>query len=83
MDDGSEDRCTRAVEEPDGTTVRFSALSRWSSVQDREQVEGGLAHRADQILAERYTSLQWEELRIVLLRLVQPGEGVADTRRRQ
>jgi hypothetical protein len=45
-------------------------------------VEGGLARRADTVLAKQYTPEQQAELRAVLLRLVQPGEGSVDTRRR-
>jgi hypothetical protein len=45
-------------------------------------VEGALAAQADTILSARYTADQQAELRQMLLRLVQPGEGTADTRRR-
>jgi WD40 repeat protein len=45
-------------------------------------VEGGLARRADTVLAKQYTPEQQAELRAVLMRLVQPGEGTVDTRRR-
>jgi hypothetical protein len=41
-----------------------------------------LARRADTVLAKQYTPEQQAELRVVLLRLVQPGEGTVDTRRR-
>jgi hypothetical protein len=61
--------------QPDGT------LS-WEAFRALGGVEGGLARRADSILAERYTPAQRDELRAMLLRLVQPGEGAADTRRR-
>ena len=54
----------------------------WDSYRRLGGVEGALAARADAILAERYTVEQRDELRQVLLRLVQPGEGAADTRRR-
>jgi hypothetical protein len=45
-------------------------------------VEGGLACKADTILAEQYTSDQRGELRNLLLNLIQPREDIADTRRR-
>lgn len=59
---------------PDGTMT-------WQAFHDLGGVEGGLARRADDIL-KRYDASQQAALRAVLLRLVQPGEGVADTRRR-
>ena len=54
----------------------------WEALQALGGVEGGIARTADAIMSERYTPEQREELRTVLLRLVQPGEGAADTRRR-
>jgi WD40 repeat protein len=62
--------------QPDGTLTwdAFKAIG--------GGVEGGLARRADTVLAQQYTSEQQAELRAVLLRLVQPGEGAVDTRRR-
>jgi hypothetical protein len=62
--------------EPDGTLTwdAFKAIG--------GAVEGGLARRADTVLAKQYTPEQQAELRAVLLRLVQPGEGAVDTRRR-
>src|SRR5262249_45589235 len=54
----------------------------WEALRALGGVEGGLARRADAILNERYMPEQRDELRAILLRLVQPGEGVADTRRR-
>jgi hypothetical protein len=54
----------------------------WAAYRELGGVEGALAARADAMLAERYTSNQQAALRQVLLRLVQPGEGAADTRRR-
>lgn len=60
---------------PDGTLT-------WEAFRRIGGVEGGLARRADEILARQYAPEQRDELRAVLLRLVQPGEGAADTRRR-
>ena len=60
---------------PDGTLT-------WEAFRRIGGVEGGLARRADEILARQYAPAQRDELRAVLLRLVQPGEGAADTRRR-
>jgi WD40 repeat protein len=54
----------------------------WQAYRELGGVEGALAARADALLGERYNPEQQNELRQVLLRLVQPGEGVADTRRR-
>ncbi len=54
----------------------------WDAFQRIGGVEGGLARPADAILAQQYTPAQQAELRAILLRLVQPGEGAADTRRR-
>jgi WD40 repeat protein len=54
----------------------------WEAYRRLGGVEGALAARADALLHEHYTAEQQNELRQVLLRLVQPGEGVADTRRR-
>ena len=63
------------AKQPDGTMT-------WESFRGLGGVEGALAARADALLAERYRPEQRDELRHLLLRLVQPGEGVADTRRR-
>jgi hypothetical protein len=62
--------------QPDGTLTweAFKAIG--------GGVEGGLAQRADTVLAKQYTPEQQAELRAVLLRLVQPGEGAVDARRR-
>jgi WD40 repeat protein len=54
----------------------------WEAFKHIGGVEGGLAQRADTILAQQYTPQQQVELRAILLRLVQPGEGAVDTRRR-
>jgi WD40 repeat protein len=61
---------------PDGT-LTWEAFQRIGG-----GVEGGLARRADTIFAQKYTPEQQAELRAVLVRLIQPGEGTADTRRR-
>ena len=61
---------------------RNGAMLTWEAYQQIGGVEGALAARADQIIAEHYQPEQREALRQALLRLVQPGEGVADTRRR-
>ncbi len=60
---------------PDGTMT-------WAALQALGGVEGGLARKADSILQAQYIPERREDLRAVLLRLVQPGEGAADTRRR-
>lgn len=54
----------------------------WEAFKQIGGVEGGLARRADSILAQQYAPEQQDALRSILLRLVQPGEGAADTRRR-
>jgi hypothetical protein len=54
----------------------------WDTFKSLGGVEGGLARRADTILTKKYTLDQQTELRALLLRLVQPGEGASDTRRR-
>jgi WD40 repeat protein len=54
----------------------------WESYKRIGGVEGGLARRADSILTQQYTLEQQAELRSILLRLIQPGEGTVDTRRR-
>jgi hypothetical protein len=61
--------------EPDGSLT-------WMAYRALGGIEGALAARADAILAERYKPEQQDDLRRLLLRLVQPGEGAADTRRR-
>jgi dipeptidyl aminopeptidase/acylaminoacyl peptidase len=62
--------------------TKQKGLLTWESFHMLGGVEGGLARRADTILSERYPPDRQQALRQVLLRLVQPGEGVADTRRR-
>ncbi len=57
-------------------------LMSWTAYRSLGGVEGALAARADQLLHQHYTSEQQAELRRLLLRLVQPGEGTTDTRRR-
>src|SRR5262249_53260990 len=54
----------------------------WAAFDKLGGVEGAVARRADAVLAEKYTPAQQEQLRAMLLRLVQPGQGAADTRRR-
>jgi WD40 repeat protein len=61
---------------------RPDGMMTWEAYRELGGVEGALAARADAILQEHYTPEQQNELRQVLLRLVQPGEGAADTRRR-
>jgi WD40 repeat protein len=59
-----------------------NGMMTWEAYRALGGVEGALAARADALLGEHYNPEQQYELRQVLLRLVQPGEGVADTRRR-
>src|SRR5262249_39667711 len=59
-----------------------SGAMTWVAYRSLGGLEGALAARADAILADYYTPAQQADLRQLLLRLVQPGEGVADTRRR-
>lgn len=55
----------------------------WHAFNVLGGVEGALAARADAILNKHYNSTEKQsQLRQLLLRLVQPGEGTADTRRR-
>jgi len=54
----------------------------WDAFRALGGVEGALAKRADTILQQQYTNEQQQQLRHLLVRLVQPGEGAADTRRR-
>ena len=54
----------------------------WEAYQDLGGVEGALAVTADDILEHKYEPEQRDELRLALLKLIQPGEGAADTRRR-
>ena len=54
----------------------------WEDYKTIGRVEGALAARADAILHAQYTPEQQDALRQVLLRLVQPGEGATETRRR-
>jgi WD40 repeat protein len=61
---------------------RTDGVMTWAAYDELGGVEGALAARADTILKEHYTAEQLTELRAILLRLVQPGEGAADTRRR-
>jgi WD40 repeat protein len=62
--------------QPDGAMT-------WAVFRAIGEVEGALAARADTILGDRYPNMaQRDELRTILLRLVQPGEGAVDTRRR-
>ncbi len=61
---------------------RTNGTLAWETFRAIGGVEGALAQTADSILANRYTDAQRDELRAILVRLVQPGEGAADTRRR-
>jgi hypothetical protein len=61
---------------------RVDGLMTWDAYRSLGGIEGALAARADAILAEHYKPEQQDELRRLLLRLVRPDEGVADTRRR-
>lgn len=54
----------------------------WDAFHALGGVEGALAKRADDILQQEYDATEQEQLRHLLVRLVQPGEGTADTRRR-
>src|SRR5258706_2301477 len=54
----------------------------WQTYRELGGIEGALAASADAVLAEYYTTEQREALRQLLVRLIQPGEGSADTRRR-
>jgi Novel STAND NTPase 1 len=54
----------------------------WAAFRALGGVEGALAARADAILAEHYIPAEHDELRHLLVRLVQPGENAVDTRRR-
>jgi hypothetical protein len=60
----------------------ISGLMTWATYRGLGGVEGALGSRADALLHERYSLAQQDELRHILLRLVQPGEGTTDTRRR-
>ncbi len=61
---------------------RSDGMLTWEAFRALGGVEGGLAARADAILATHYSPAQQEQLQQILVRLVQPGENVADTRRR-
>jgi hypothetical protein len=54
----------------------------WAAFHALGGVEGALAARADATLTEHYTPAQQDELRHLLVRLVQPGEHTTDARRR-
>jgi energy-coupling factor transporter ATP-binding protein EcfA2 len=54
----------------------------WAALRELGGVAGALAARAEALLHEQYAPQQQGALRRVLLRLVQPGEGTLDTRRR-
>jgi len=54
----------------------------WAAFHALGGVEGALAARADATLTEHYTPAQQDDLRHLLVRLVQPGEHTTDTRRR-
>ncbi len=59
-----------------------NGLMTWAAYHTLGGIEGALARRADALLSQHYTPEQEHEVRRLLLRLIQPGEGVADTRRR-
>ncbi len=54
----------------------------WAAYKAMGGVEGALAARADAILHEKYGEDEREQLRHLLLKLIQPGEGALDSRRR-
>jgi energy-coupling factor transporter ATP-binding protein EcfA2 len=54
----------------------------WADYKDLGGVEGAIAYRANDLLESYVTRREEQKLRTLLLRLVQPGDGVADTRRR-
>jgi roadblock/LC7 domain-containing protein len=54
----------------------------WASYHRLGGVEGALAKRADSLLQQYPVLAAQDEVRRLLLRLIQPGEGAADTRRR-
>jgi hypothetical protein len=61
---------------PDGTMT-------WDAFRALGGVEGALEARADAVFSTHYPAgEQQEQVRKILLRLIQPGEGAADTRRR-
>jgi WD40 repeat protein len=61
---------------PEGTLT-------WQAFHDLGKVAGAIAGQADALLARHYAAEgQLDRLRRALLRLVQPVEGVGDTRRR-
>ncbi|GAB4211420.1 MAG: hypothetical protein OHK0022_45930 [Roseiflexaceae bacterium] len=61
---------------PDGTMT-------WDAYHKLKGVEGALAEQANELVQTHYASPEKRDaLRYLLLRLVQPGEGVLDTRRR-
>lgn len=57
-------------------------LMTWAAFKAMGGVEGALAARADAILHEKYGEDERQQLRHLLLRLIQPGEGALDSRRR-
>lgn len=57
-------------------------LLTWAAYRGLGGVEGALALRADAVLQDHYAGPALESLRHTLLRLVQPGENVATSRRR-
>ena len=64
------------AKQPDGTLT-------WEAYRAIGGVEGALAQGADKVLDEQYAAPgQRDAIREVLLRLVQPGDGSADSRRR-
>lgn len=54
----------------------------WEAFRACGGVEGALAARADDILAAHYTPAEQDELRHLLLRLVQPNDDITTRRRR-
>ena len=54
----------------------------WKAYRDLGRVEGALTATANRILDDNYSPEQRDALRIVLLKFIQPGEGLANTGRR-
>jgi formylglycine-generating enzyme required for sulfatase activity len=64
-----------AARQPDG-------MMQWEALHNLGGITGGVAAKADRLLDEQYSPEQRDSLRTILLKLVMPGEGTADTRRR-
>lgn len=61
---------------------RRGGLLHFEAYKDMKGIQGAIAVRADKIFQDDLTEEQREAARRVLMRLVRPGEGVPDTRRR-